>query len=186
MRRVAVIGASGSGKTTVACLLARRLDVPHVELDALHHGPNWTEATAEGLRTSVLQVLGGCGDGWVVDGNYQRKLGDLVVERADTIVWLDLPLPLILARLVRRTAGRIVRRTELWNGNRESIRTALMTRDSLFAWTISSHRRHRREQPGRLARLDAEVVHLRSPRAVREWLAVPLDLSARATARACP
>jgi adenylate kinase family enzyme len=35
MRRVAVIGGTGSGKTTVSRRLAQRLDVQHVELDAL-------------------------------------------------------------------------------------------------------------------------------------------------------
>jgi adenylate kinase family enzyme len=69
MRRVAVIGVSGSGKTTVAGELAMRLGLPHVELDALHHGPNWTEASAEQLRAAVLAALERCPDGWVIDGN---------------------------------------------------------------------------------------------------------------------
>lgn len=186
MRRVAVIGASGSGKTTLARALAERLAVPHVELDALHHGPNWTEASSEELRAAVLEALEEGHAGWVVDGNYQSKIGDLVVERADTIVWLDLPLALILGRLARRTAGRIIRGTELWNGNRETIRNAVFRRDSLFVWAIRSHGRHRREQPERLARLDADVVHLRGPREIARWVAVQPSVSAGATARDRP
>ena len=61
-------------------------------------------------------------DGWVIDGGYRGKLGDLVWERADTVVWLDQPLPLIMGRLLRRTHGRIRRDEELWSGNRESWR----------------------------------------------------------------
>jgi adenylate kinase family enzyme len=186
MRRVAVIGASGSGKTTVARTLAERLGVPHVELDALHHGPNWAEANAEELQSSVVGALEGCREGWVVDGNYQRKIGDLVVEQADTIVWLDLPLALILARLTRRTARRIARRTELWNGNRETLRNALFSRDSLFAWTIRSHGRHRREQPQRLARLAADVVHIRRPREIERWLTAQPNVSAEAVSGSRP
>ena len=45
-----VASASGSGKTTVGKQLAERLGVPFVELDALVHGPNWTEISDEGLR----------------------------------------------------------------------------------------------------------------------------------------
>ncbi len=41
MRRIVVIGTSGSGKTTLARELAGRLNVPHIELDALHWKPNW-------------------------------------------------------------------------------------------------------------------------------------------------
>lgn len=170
MKRVAVIGVSCSGKTTLAGILAERLDVLHVELDALHHGPNWTEASAEELRAAVLAALERCPDGWVIDGNYQGKIGNLVVERADTVIWLDPSLPLIVSRLARRTAGRIVRRTELWNGNRETIRNTLFSRDSLLAYTVKSHGRHRRLQPQRLAHLDARLVRLGSAGEVKRWL----------------
>src|SRR6186997_1715444 len=79
VRRVSVAGISGSGKTTLAAALAARLGVPHVELDALHHGPNWTEATPEELRARVEAALAAAPEGWVADGNYESKLGDLVV-----------------------------------------------------------------------------------------------------------
>jgi adenylate kinase family enzyme len=125
VRRVSVAGASGSGKSTLAAALAARLGVPYVELDALNHGPNWVEATPDELRARVEAALAAAPDGWVCDGNYAGKLGDLVVERADTLVWLDLPLPVVLARVVRRTAIRVVRRTELWpaTGSRSAARS---------------------------------------------------------------
>lgn len=113
------------------------------------------------------------GDAWVVDGNYHRKLGDLVLQRADTAVWLDLPLALKLRRTLCRTVGRIGRREELWNGNRETFRDAFLARDSLFVWLLRSHRSHRRELPDRLARESVaplDVVRLRSPEDVERWL----------------
>jgi len=103
MRRVAVIAsASGNGKTTLARALAGRLSVPYVEMDALHHGPNWTEATPEELRARVEPIVDS--DAWVIDGAYRGKLGDLVLERAELVVWLDLPMRVWLPRLVRRTS----------------------------------------------------------------------------------
>src|SRR5690349_13400054 len=86
MRRVAVFGASGNGKSTLSRALAERLAVPYVELDALHHGPNWAEPELEDFRRRVSEAT--AGDGWVVDGNYEWKLGEIVTSRADTIVWL--------------------------------------------------------------------------------------------------
>src|SRR5438067_7782935 len=112
-RRILVQGVSGSGKSTTGRELARRLGVPYVELDALHHGPNWTEATAEQLRERIEAALAAAPAGWVIDGGYGRKIGDLVLARADTLVWIDLPLRLCLARLWRRTWGRILRNEEL-------------------------------------------------------------------------
>src|SRR5438105_9564724 len=148
--RVVVKGTSGSGKTAFAAELARRLGVPHVELDALHHGPGWTGASAEELRARVERELAGRRS-WVVDGNYDAKLGGLVLDRADLIVWLDLPLRVKLGRLWRRTRARIGRREELWHGNRETWRTALWGRESLVAWAVRTHFRHRRDWPKLLA-----------------------------------
>ena len=167
MRRVAILAsASGNGKTTLGRELARRLEVPFHELDALHHGPGWTEATADELRALVEPLV--AEDEWVVDGAYRGKLGDLVLERADLVVWLDLPLRVWLPRLLRRTVRRVVRREELWNGNRETLRNVLFSRDSLILYSLRSHFRHRRTYPAQLARYT--VVRLRSPREVERWL----------------
>jgi adenylate kinase family enzyme len=168
VRRVVVIGStSGNGKTTLARALAERLEVPFVELDALVHGPDWTETPDDALRAQLEPMLGA--DGWVADGVYQRKLGDLVLESAELVVWLDLPIRVWFPRLVRRTWRRLHRREELWNGNREGFRTALWGRESLFAWAFRSHFRRRREWPTVLA--GYRVVRLRSPAEVDAWLA---------------
>ena len=168
MKRVCVLAtASGCGKTTVGRELARRLGVQFVELDALVHGPNWTETPADELRARLVRVV--AGDGWVIDGSYSRKLGTLVLDAADTVVWLDLPVRVWFPRLLRRTARRIGRRETLWNGNRESLRGVVFGRESLFVWAFRSHFRRRRRYPHELAGYN--VVRLRSEAAVDRWLA---------------
>ena len=168
-RRINVKGTSGSGKTTFAQELARRLDLPFVELDALHHGPNWSEPTAEEFRARVREAMEANPDGWVIDGNYEAKLGDTLIGAADTIVWLDLPLRLKLRRVGRRTRERIRNDVELWNGNKETWPNALWSRDSLFAWLIRGHFRHRRDWPRRYDG-DPRFVRLRSVAEARRWL----------------
>jgi adenylate kinase family enzyme len=139
MRRVAVIGPSCSGKTTTAGRLAAILGVPLVELDALHHDANWTEAPTDLFQERVRTALAAAPDGWVVDGNYYGKLGPLVIDQADTIIWLDIPYGKAVLRVLRRTFGRILRRTELWNGNRETLRSSL-GRESIIWWVLRRHR----------------------------------------------
>lgn len=166
-RRINVKGTSGSGKTTFAVELARRLELPYIELDALHHGPDWSEPTAEEFRARVREAM--TPQGWVIDGNYEGKLGDTVLAQAETIVWLDLPLWLKLRRIWRRTSHRIRNDIELWNGNRETWRNALWGWESLFWWMVRSHFRQRREWP-RLYGSDRRLVHLQSVGDANRWL----------------
>jgi adenylate kinase family enzyme len=171
-RRISVAGDSGSGKTTVSGAIATRLGLTHVELDALFHGPNWSTSPREEFRRRVSDTLDGLG-GWVADGNYGGSLGGLVLERAELLVWLDLPLHLCLRRIWTRTLRRIRTREELWDSkNRETLRGAFFSRDSLFLWTLKAHFRHRREWPARFsAHRRLEVVRLRTQRDVEAWLA---------------
>jgi adenylate kinase family enzyme len=165
--RIAVVGSTGSGKTTLARHLACRLNLRHIELDSLHWDPNWTPAPTPVFRERVTAALT-C-PAWAVDGNYS-KVRDLVWARADTVIWLDYPLPLIFWRLSRRTARRLITREELWNGNRERFGEQFFSRDSIFLWALTTYRRRRREYPVLIAQPEHShltVVHLRSPRSAR-------------------
>jgi len=167
MRRVAVVtSASGNGGTTFARALAEQLGVPFVELDALNHGPGWVEATAEELHARVAPIV--ATEFWVIDGSYRGKLGDLVLERADIVVWLDLPMRVWLPRLLRRTFGRIVRKEELWSGNRETLRGAFAGRDALIPWSLRHYRRRRRVYPESLGRFN--LVRLRTLDEIERFL----------------
>ena len=167
MRRVAIIAsASGNGKTTLGRELAARLDVPFVELDALVHGPGWTETPDDELRAIVEPIASS--DGWVIDGTYMRKLGTMVLDGADTVLWLDLPTRVWLPRLLKRTARRVTGRETMWNDNRESLRTAFWGRESLFGYALTQQGKRRREWPESLARYP--VVRLRSTKAIERWM----------------
>ena len=166
-RRILVKGGSGAGKSTFGLALARHLDVPYVELDALHHGSNWTAASATELHARVVSVLDD-DRGWVVDGNYDRKLGNTVLDRVDLIVWLDVPLKTKLRRLAYRTARRWLQNEELWNGNRERLNNVFWGAEALFPWAVRSHFRYRREWPRQLR--GRPLVRLSTTREIDAWL----------------
>ena len=167
-RRIVVIGTSGAGKSTLARVLARVVGGAHVEMDAIQHGPNWTTPPDDEFRARLAAATDG--PAWVVDGNLAALTADVLWHRADLIVWLDLPLWVVVPRLVRRSTARIARRTVLWNGNRE--RPAfLVGRNSVVVWAVRARRRHHAEYPGRLARAGVPWVRLRSAAGVARWLA---------------
>ena len=172
VRRVNVIGGSGSGKTTVGRLLAARLGVPFVEIDQLHWDryPGWTLPPLEEFRLRVDEATRG--DRWVIDGSY-GKVRDIVWPRADTVIWLDVPFAPRLGRVLRRTFKRVWTREPLWGIQRESLRATLFSRDSLLLFMI-------RTEPGRarlyrdwLARPESahlDLVRLRSQAEIQRWL----------------
>jgi adenylate kinase family enzyme len=168
-RKIVVKGTSGAGKSTFAAELARRLRLAYIELDALHHGPNWSEPTSEEFCARVRGAMAAAPCGWVIDGNYDTKLGETVVDAVDTIIWLDLPLAIKLRRLWHRTLHRIRDEVELWSGNRETWRDQFLSRQSIFIWTIHAHISHRRRWPARFGQ-DPRLVRLRSAPAARRWL----------------
>ena len=169
-QRIAVIGTTGSGKTVFAQCLAQQLGIPHIELDAIHWGPDWTPVLLQEFRERTAQSLSG--RDWTTDGNYSA-VRDIVWGRADTVVWLDYPLPLIMGRMIRRTVRRIVTGEELWHGNRETFVQAFLRWDSIVWWPLRTYRRRRREYSALLGRPEyahIDVVRLHSPQAARAWL----------------
>lgn len=173
MRRVAVQGNSGSGKSTLARQLAGVLDVPHIELDAIHHLPGWQPIDRDTFRAEVTACC--AADGWVIDGNYSA-VRDLVLDAADTLVYLDLRLPVVMVQVTCRTVRRMRTGEELWNGNREQWGSLakITPAENVVLWSLTRHRLHRRRAAAQEAAPDPphlRVVRLRSRRAVAAWLA---------------
>jgi adenylate kinase family enzyme len=171
-RRIAVIGTTGSGKSTCARAIARLTGGQYVELDALHWGPEWTPANEADLRSRTEAALSAT-DAWVTDGNYYGILGDMIWRRAEMIVWLDYPIRIIFWRLFWRTLRRCVTREELWSGNRERLRTAFLSGDSLFVWALKTHWSKRRSYPEAMRAPEnahLRVVRLRRPAEMRGFL----------------
>jgi adenylate kinase family enzyme len=169
-RRISVIGTSGSGKTTTAEKIANIMQIEHIELDALHWGPDWSEAPIGEFRQRVTESLSG--DYWVVDGNY-GKVRDIVWPRADTIVWLDYSLPVIMWQLIRRTFKRLSQQEDLWSGNRETLSKTFLSKDSILLWALQTYKRRKRDYPQLFARPQnrhLSIVQMRTPKESRLML----------------
>ena len=141
--RIAVVGTSGCGKTTFSRVLSQRVDVPHIELDTLYWGRNWTACPPEEFRARVSRAI--AAEAWVCDGNYSATR-DLVWARATTLIWLNYSFPVVFYRAVARTFTRIVTREELFSGNHESLRL-IFDADWIPWWVVRTFHRRRREYP---------------------------------------
>ena len=138
--RVIVAGTSGSGKTTFSKALASALQVPRVELDALHWLPNWVERDTDEFRALVAEAAQQ--DHWVVDGNY-TVVRDILWPRATDIVWLNFSRTTVFTRVLTRTIRRSITREPLWAGNTESLRKAFFSRDSILLWALTTYDKNR-------------------------------------------
>ena len=170
MTRVVVIGTSCAGKTAFARSLACALSFPHVELDALFWQPNWTPRPPEEFRNLVAQELSqGC---WVTDGNYS-VVRDLVWSRATTVIWLNYSFQIVLWRALTRTMRRVLTQEELFSANRESLRMAFFSRESILWWVLTTfHRRRKRYRQLFDMRTSPQLVYveLRKPTEAQNFL----------------
>ena len=173
-QRVVVIGASGAGKTRLAERLARALDAPFVEMDALYWLPEWVARAPEEFVGRLAQAT--AGERWVAAGNYfSSGAGQTVWARADCLVWIDLPLRTTLPRLLVRSWRRWRHHELLWGRNVERFWPQFRlwdTKASLWAYAIRTHRSRRRRylevlRDPRWAHM--RIVHLTSPRDVEAF-----------------
>lgn len=172
--RIRIHGTSGSGKTTLAREVAARTGLTRIELDEVFWDAGWTVKDAEvGLALLRARLAAAETTGWVADGSWQSTVGD-VLDGADVVVCLDLPRHVVMWRVLTRTVVRGATRRELWQGNRETLRS-LVRRDPednivLWAWTTWRASHEAWAELERTGHPGGPVVRLRSRREVRAWL----------------
>ena len=167
VQRITINGRAGAGKSTLARRLAALLDLPYTEIDSLQHGADWQRRPT--FVDDVTAIIDD--DRWVIEFQYDDTR-PLILARADVLVWLDLPLLVTMWRVVRRTVGRRIRRTELWNGNREGpLWRVLVDPEHIIRWAWSArHEAALRIDRVRAERTELPVVRLRTTAEVERWM----------------
>lgn len=183
--RVSVIGTSGSGKTTFAAELARRLGCRHIDLDAINWQADWKDLNAhdpEEFRRRVAAAV--ADDAWVCCGNY-GKVRDLVQARATHLVWLDYPRALVMARVLKRSFVRAWTGDELWpgTGNRETF-ARWLDKEHPIRWAWDTYADRKRRYGAMMA--DPALARLSRHRMTRPWEAQALIERLAATPERTP
>ncbi|HWS50201.1 MAG TPA: AAA family ATPase [Microbacterium sp.] len=169
--RILIAGVTGSGKTTLARRIEQLWDVRHVEIDALFHGPGWTPRPTflDDVRAFAAE------DRWVTEWQYTSKgTNTILAPRAQLVLWLDYPYRVVRSRLVRRTLGRGILRTPLWNGNVEKPIWRMLAGDpeeNILRWQTETLHTWTERMPQVVEDFPhLTIVRLRHPRETERWL----------------
>ncbi|MDE1153027.1 MAG: hypothetical protein PW788_10870 [Micavibrio sp.] len=140
MRRIVILGITGSGKTTFGHKLGAALGLRVTDLDDLYWLPNWVERDTPAFYDLAEKTA--AEDAWVIVGNYS-KVRQAVWPLADTFIWLDYSFSHVFMQLVRRSIRRASDKTPICNGNIETW-GKLFSKDSIMIWLFKSYARTRR------------------------------------------
>jgi adenylate kinase family enzyme len=171
MKKINVIGTTGSGKSTFSMRLADTIECPYIQMDQLFWKANWVESTDDEFIPKVRAAISA--DSWVLDGNYSRT-NDIKWESADTVIWIDFSYFRTFFQLFKRTVIRILSSKELWlgTGNRESFMKSFLSKKSIFIWFFKNYNKNKL----RYAELqnspkinDVEFIRLRSPKEIDQF-----------------
>ena len=164
MRRIAVIGNGGGGKSTLSRALGARLGLPVHEVDTIQWRPGWQRAPLD----ETARILDGwaSGEAWVIDGFGPMPVIERRMDRADAIVYVDFPFVVHLWWAAKRQL-RAIWRGESWAGQRKAPPSWLLARTLR---RVHAMRPELYEMVSRGER-SAKLVHLRSPSEMRRWLA---------------
>lgn len=180
-QRFAIIGFTGSGKTTYSKALSKVTRSPHVELDRVYWKDGWSRPSdKEFLEQIQAAVKGMNGAGWIIDGNH-AECRQYVWSQCDTIIWLDYPKKVILGRFLKRFVINWLFRKKLWGtNNRESIWRGIFSNKGIFKRLAEDYTDNRDEIFGNLKKYTfrqskktkeaVKVIRFTKPERAEEWL----------------
>ncbi len=160
--RIAIIGAPGTGKTTLANNLSEIYGIEAIHIDGIHHLPNWNLRDKEERDRMILEITNQ--EKWIIDGTYRSTLRARL-EKADFIIWLDFStLGQIRGIMQRYLKNKGVEKPEI-PGCKEK-----MDKD-FFTYVLRYNRTKRNSIVENLEGIDKDkILILKNRRQVNKWL----------------
>ena len=142
MKKINVIGTTGSGKSQFSKRLARKINAQYIQMDQLFWKPYWVESTDLEFLPKLESALSK--NSWVLDGNYSRT-NHIKWTCVDTIIWIDYSYTRTFLQLLKRTVVRAASKRELWigTGNKESFAQSFLSKKSILVWFFKNYRKNK-------------------------------------------
>jgi len=172
MKKINIVGTSGSGKSTFAKALASQLNIKYIEMDALFWRPNWQHSPDEKFFDELTKEL--TMDSYVLDGNYSRTQ-HIKSQYIETTIWLDYSFIRTFCQVLIRSIKRAYYKNELWpnTGNKESFKKTFLQRDSIILWMLSNYFANKRKYNALMQDCklkNKEFIRITSPKKARQLL----------------
>ena len=171
MRRVAVFGNAGGGKSTLARRLAEITHLPLHSLDTIKYKPGGGEVAHDEYLKIHSELLRE--DRWIIDGFGCVPSAWQRFSAADTLIYVDLPLFTHYVWVTKRFVKGLVITPEgwpesspMWDGTLKSYRVLRLCHDKLtprYRQLVTEQATHKR------------VHHLTSPKSIKDFIRATID-----------
>ena len=168
MQKILIVGTSGCGKSTLALKLEKLLNIQNFDLDDYYWLPNW-QPNPEYLNHVMGEILER--NSWIISGNYS-KFQPQLLQKADTIIWLDYAFMRCMYQGLKRSLRRIFFKKPCCNGNFETFKRTFLSSNSLLVWIISTYKRRKNFYSLLFKNTNARQQFLRfkNPKELNKWV----------------
>lgn len=166
MRKVAVFGNAGGGKSTLSKRLSAITGLPLYVTDNLKYQPGGLEISERDYQLAHEAILQG--QQWLIDGFGSIETLWSRLEAADTLVYVDLPLPLHFWWVTKRLLLGPFKSPEGWPENSPILRSSLSSYRVL--WLCHTRLTPRYREYVQRVQGTKQVYHLRSPQQITQFL----------------
>ncbi|NTS76115.1 adenylate kinase [Catenovulum sp. SM1970] len=125
MKKVAIFGKPGSGKSTLSHQLSTQLNMPLFHLDAIQFKPNGEAVSKEVFHHAHDEIL--TKERWLIDGLGTLSSFEQRVQSADTLIYVDLPYSTAYYLVTKRLMKSLFQSPKGWPKGSSVLRGTLQS-----------------------------------------------------------
>lgn len=165
MKKVAVFGNSGGGKSTLSKKLSEITDLPLYILDKIQYRSGGIEVPQEDYRHTHEKIL--VADQWIIDGFGCMETLWLRLNEADTLIFIDLPLYVHFWWVTKRLIKSRFKPPEGWPEKSPILKSSLTSYRVL--WLCEKHLTPKYREYIEQAQSTKSVYHIRSTEQISQF-----------------